>query len=203
MTKKKPKMDRMESIVSAAVDEFLQNGYEKASMAAIAGRAGISKGGLYHHFASKQELLLYANQKLSEPLTKLMARARRQPSANAGLRRYIHEYLAHWQQHPRELVFFFLAMTRILESKNLWQYYEEFTERTICFFQELLERGVATGEFGAHDTRSRAVVIMAALDGVIGYLVIDPRLPRSDAESGIVAVLIDAVDRSAGKGKQP
>ena len=62
MTKKKAKEIRTEEIVQAAVQEFLERGYEGASMDNIARRASLSKGGLYHHFRSKDEILIYANQ---------------------------------------------------------------------------------------------------------------------------------------------
>jgi AcrR family transcriptional regulator len=72
MTKKEDKKKRIDSILSAAVDVFIEKGYEGASMNEIAARAGISKGGLYHHFISKDMVLLYANQKLLEPCEELM-----------------------------------------------------------------------------------------------------------------------------------
>ena len=65
----------MDDIIQAALNEFLEKGYEGTSMDAIALRAGISKGGLYHHFKSKEEILLYVNQKLDEPINKIKQEA--------------------------------------------------------------------------------------------------------------------------------
>ena len=72
MARKKPREERTGEIIQAAVDEFLECGYDGASMEAIAKKAGISKGGLYHHFSSKDEILLMANQKLNEPVAEMM-----------------------------------------------------------------------------------------------------------------------------------
>jgi AcrR family transcriptional regulator len=193
MTKKREKVDRMAEIVAAAVDEFLQHGYEKASMDAIARRANISKGGLYHHFSGKRAILLYANQKLSVPIAGLMETASRNHSAAMALRGYIHDYLAYWHERPRELVFFFLAMTQVLENNELWQYYADFTEQTIGFIESLLQRGVAQHELQPHDVRARAVALMAALDGVLGYLVIDTQLRVPDVIAGFAAIFIDSL----------
>lgn len=44
-------------IIDAAFELFAQIGFEKASMAAIAKEAGVSKGLIYHHFESKEEVL--------------------------------------------------------------------------------------------------------------------------------------------------
>lgn len=44
-------------ILSAAVEAFAEVGYHGTSVREIAARAGISVAGLYHHFASKLEIL--------------------------------------------------------------------------------------------------------------------------------------------------
>lgn len=52
----KEKQDR---IINAAIKEFAQNGYEKASTNEIVKEAGISKGLLFHYFKNKQQLFLF------------------------------------------------------------------------------------------------------------------------------------------------
>jgi AcrR family transcriptional regulator len=44
-------------VLAAAVDLFAEQGYDATSVAQIVGRAGVAKGGFYHHFASKEALL--------------------------------------------------------------------------------------------------------------------------------------------------
>ncbi|SDS27853.1 TetR/AcrR family transcriptional regulator [Actinoplanes derwentensis] len=46
-----------ESIIEAAVEVFAATGYHAAAMKEIAQRAGLSEGGLAHHFTSKTDLL--------------------------------------------------------------------------------------------------------------------------------------------------
>lgn len=170
--------------------EFLDKGYEAASMESIARRAGLSKGGLYHHLRGKDEILLFVNQKLNEPIALLMTRAARLRSASEALRSYIRQYLMYWRRRPKQMIFFFLSMTRVLESRGLWGLYEQYAEQTISYFQGLLERGVQAGEFSPHDTRSRAVALMSVLDGVVGYLVIDRKLDADDVSRGFFDVLV-------------
>jgi len=50
-------MTLKEKIVDAAYELFGEKGYEKTSVAEIIDRAGASKGGFYHHFKSKEEIL--------------------------------------------------------------------------------------------------------------------------------------------------
>ena len=201
MTSKRPKDERMTGIVEAALADFLDKGYEHSTMDSIARRAGLSKGGLYHHFKSKDEILLYTNQKLNEPIGKLMHEAARQSSPSLALKFYIRRYLKFWMDRPRHLVFFFLSMTRILADKAIWSLYEQYTEQVIGFFQGLLDKGAASGEFKPHDTRAQALILMSALDGVLGYLVIDRRLDYRTTCRNLEEVLIDPLlDRRPGDG---
>ncbi|PLR68609.1 TetR family transcriptional regulator [Bacillus sp. UMB0893] len=52
----KEKQDR---IINAAMKEFAQNGYDKASTNEIVKEAGISKGLLFHYFQNKKQLYLF------------------------------------------------------------------------------------------------------------------------------------------------
>lgn len=44
-------------VLQAAVELFADQGYDATSVAQVIARAGVAKGGFYHHFASKEELL--------------------------------------------------------------------------------------------------------------------------------------------------
>ena len=44
-------------VLDAAVDLFARQGYDGTSVAQVIARAGVAKGGFYHHFASKEALL--------------------------------------------------------------------------------------------------------------------------------------------------
>lgn len=54
--RKLPEEVRRQQILEAALRAFSQDGYEKVSMARIASDAGLTKGGVYFHFASKEEV---------------------------------------------------------------------------------------------------------------------------------------------------
>lgn len=51
-------------IVAAAVELFAAQGFDATSVNEIAMRAGVAKGGLYHHFGSKDELLFEVYREL-------------------------------------------------------------------------------------------------------------------------------------------
>lgn len=50
--------DKKNKILSACIEEFANNGYEKASTNSIVRNSGISKGLLFHYFGSKKNVFL-------------------------------------------------------------------------------------------------------------------------------------------------
>ena len=55
-TNKKPLTEVQKKIIQAATRKFAKNGYQKTSMNEIVGAAGVSKGSLFYHFHSKEDL---------------------------------------------------------------------------------------------------------------------------------------------------
>ncbi|MCX7745757.1 MAG: TetR/AcrR family transcriptional regulator [Clostridia bacterium] len=51
--------EKQKKIIDACIEEFAENGYERASTNIIVKRAGISKGILFHYFGNKKNLYLY------------------------------------------------------------------------------------------------------------------------------------------------
>jgi AcrR family transcriptional regulator len=49
--------DARTRVLDAAVDLFAEHGYDGTSVSQVIARAGVAKGGFYHHFASKEALL--------------------------------------------------------------------------------------------------------------------------------------------------
>lgn len=75
----RPGYDR-DGVLAVAVQLFNEQGYDATSVADLAQRLGLSKSALYHHFASKEELLAIA---LDQALGGLEA-VLREPAATEG-----------------------------------------------------------------------------------------------------------------------
>lgn len=50
--------DKRQEILIAAAKEFIERGYAAATLSSVAGRLGLTKGALAHHFPTKDELLV-------------------------------------------------------------------------------------------------------------------------------------------------
>lgn len=59
-------MERKDKLFEVSLDEFIQKGYDKASLNNILKEAGISKGSFYYHFNNKKELYLHLFRSIHE-----------------------------------------------------------------------------------------------------------------------------------------
>lgn len=173
MSKKESKEYRIESLLSAAIDEFMKNGYEGTSVDSIAKKAGVSKGAFYYHFPNKELLLMEANKKLCEPIMEMAKKALCNKSAIDGLKQYIHEYVAYWVTRPNEMSFLFLSMSKALETESLMDYYKEYIKQSTSFFTCMFEKAVNLGETNIGDPKSYGISFMGALDGIVSYAMVN------------------------------
>lgn len=173
MSKKESKEYRIESLLSAAIEEFMKNGYEGTSVDSIAKKAGVSKGAFYYHFPNKEVLLMEANQKLCEPIIEMTEKALSNKSAIDGLKHYIYEYVNYWVTRPNEMSFLFLSMSKALETPALIDYYKEYIKQSTAFFTCMFEKAVNLGEVNIDDPEAYGISLMGALDGIVSYAMVN------------------------------
>ena len=194
MAKKESKEKRINDITDAAMEIFLKKGYENTTMESIAKKAGISKGGLYHHFKSKDMILMFVNQKISENIGKVIYASMEMPSVKEGLLFFIENYLRYWLEHPVETTFLFLSITKILDNSELLEYYQQFTGDYMKYLEGTFKRGVEAGEFIPHDTRTSAVTLVAAMDGIICYMILDEQLKLKEVVKRFEEKFIEPIE---------
>lgn len=176
MVPRKPREERINEITQAAIDVFLEKGYENTTMDTIAKKAGISKGGLYHYFHSKDMVLVSANEKISEKVGEIMESAWGFSSVREGILYYIENYIRYWLENPKETAFLFLSIAKMMENPDLLKYYQQYTSNYMAFFEGAFTLGIKMGEFKEHNVRTSAITLMAALDGVLSYMIFDENL---------------------------
>jgi len=195
MAENKPKEERIEKVLDAAVDLFLIMGYERTSMNAIAQKAGLTKGGLYHHFSSKEEILIYVNNRFMEPVHDMMAEAMTFTSAEQALIYYIRKSLEYWAINPEKLKIIFLTLTRMLDSREMWPFMEEYSESVIEFYQDLFGKGIENREFIEHDCTSRATALFSAMDGITAITAMNSGLNYAVVSDRFIHLFVDEIKR--------
>ncbi|MBO0711615.1 MAG: TetR family transcriptional regulator [Acetobacteraceae bacterium] len=139
-------MATLDDIVSAAAKVFRTKGYHAATVRDIAEEVGILKGSLYHHFASKEELLyLVVKDPIAQMYRTISEIAGAEASASAKLRRAI---LAHLEAFDRHYPHLFVYLRERESVKRRFREMIGFSPKEYerCW-QQILREGVENGEF--------------------------------------------------------
>jgi AcrR family transcriptional regulator len=195
-------MTKLDEIIAAAAKVFRTKGYHAASVQDIADEVGMLKGSLYHHFASKEDLLYLV---VKEPIAGLYARlgeivAEELPAAEK-LRRAILAHLeAFGAHHPHLFVYLretedlkrrFRAKTRLSPKQ-----YER-------FWQQIVREGMKSGEFRPD---LDVPVISYGLLGMLNWLYkwYDPRgrLSVPEVAAQFSALALSGLSSAAPSGRR-
>ena len=190
MTVNRPRDVRMVEIIDAAMVEFAEKGFEKASMDSIAKRANLSKGGVYHHFKSKDDILLAANAKATEPARYILNEIESMESPAEKLRIYIKRYLTYWTKHSKALVFTYLSLSKSLGDSRFFGPYDDYGAGTMTALEKIYREGITQKEFRQHDSKARALALITALDGVTMYLNTSKKLTFSTIKKHFLQVFV-------------
>ncbi len=139
--------------LAAALDVFLERGYHGASMRAIAARAKLSVPGIYHHYASKQQLLATI---MDITMIDLLSRSRaaRAEGTNAVERlQLLVECLALYHAHRRVLGFIGASETRSIKGDGAKRLQRRRVELQRAVNDEI-RAGVASGDFHVRSAES-------------------------------------------------
>jgi len=71
--------DTRDRILEAALDLFIERGYDKTSLREVAERVGVTKAALYYHFSSKEEIIRTLIQPIYDHFEPLAAALARRP----------------------------------------------------------------------------------------------------------------------------
>lgn len=149
-------------ILEAALDCFVEQGYHGTSIRVIAARAGLSVPGLYHHYASKQALLVAIMSHAMEELWERSLAALDEGGDDVVRRlELLVECLVLFHAHRRDLAFIAVSEIRSLVGQAREDHIAA-RDRQQRLMDDVVEQGVADGLFTTPFAReaSRAVVTM-------------------------------------------
>ena len=139
-------MATLDDIVSAAAKVFRTKGYHAATVRDIAEEVGILKGSLYHHFASKEELLyLVVKEPIAQMYRAIAEIAAADLAATEKLRRAISAHLEAFDRHYPHL-FVYLREREAVKRRFREMIGFSPKEYYRCW-QQILHEGVENGEF--------------------------------------------------------
>jgi AcrR family transcriptional regulator len=180
---------KRQDILRAARSVFVEAGAE-ARMDAIARRAGVSKGAVYHHFPGKAELLKALCEQEHSRMGELLESIASAPSAPPEKLRALVEGAQAWfgsLEHPPR---FFLVMAdaaaRDPELQALWL---GIHERLVQRLAGVIDEGVRDGSFVDVDALAVGSALKALSDGTAMATAIGAE-PRAAQAQQMVALLL-------------
>lgn len=164
---------RRTQIIDATIAVIAEQGYDRASFARIAERAGISSTRLIsYHFAGKSDLMAAA---AAEVIAAIGSWTGRRMQARSGAAAQLRAYIEATVQFIAENRASMKALTEILLAGAL-DYSAADDAEAGAPLEQLLRRGQAAGEFRAFDPVVMAAAIQRCVDGLPFLLEREPRL---------------------------
>jgi AcrR family transcriptional regulator len=181
---------RRRQLVAAAIEQLAEAGYAGTSLAAVAGRAGVSKAAVLYHFTGGKDELLreVVGTVLAEATAAMTEAIAAAPTLPGKLRAYITSNVGFLAARRREI----LAVTAVFNGSppgpDGTTFYEPTSERIIGELTVLLQAGQQTGEFGSFAAPVVARTLRAAVDAIEPVLRHDPGADLDAYAAELVAI---------------
>lgn len=157
-------------LIASATEEFAEGGYSGTTLDGIAARAGVTKGGLYFHFAGKEELFFAALDHWREHRRRELQVQGPGPSgAVFALRRFLSGYLAFHLREPAA-THLLRVLTTELRGRFTARLRQDDRQEQRWFranVRELLELGARDGTLSAEDPALTAFILCGAVTGIL------------------------------------
>ncbi len=179
-------------ILEASAQIIRQKGYHAASMQDIAEAVNLQKASLYHHFSSKQEILLaLLDQALDLLIERVSAVVARDLPADEKLSLAMREYLGCLDEHAA------LASVLLLEHRSLNpEYHERHIPRRDRFEQlwrTLIQEGMDSGVFHPADPSMTARALLGVMNWTITWYRPDGRYSSGQISDQFAALFLDGL----------
>ncbi len=155
-------------ILEVASMLFAQKGFNETSMNDIVHASGLSKGGIYWHFKSKNEIVLAIfNQYFDMELAMLNSVLASEGTSEERLRRLIARISAALDEPsdhiPSPIDFYNQALRDPALLHQLQHYFQGYR----MHFKALIQAGIDAGEFTFQDADTAALALISSLEGAI------------------------------------
>ncbi|MFO6448870.1 TetR family transcriptional regulator [Erythrobacter sp. NE805] len=175
-----------EALVGACRKLLLEQGLEATTMAAVLAEAGLSKGALYHHFASKTELVeaIYRAESRGA-IDRALARAEREASPLGELTAMCAAWLGEIGAPEVAAILFRIGPAALgVEAAQRIE-----NAHSLALFEDLLARARNAGEVGAIDVALAARLINALMAELALARLRTRGTPQPDARALILGLL--------------
>jgi TetR/AcrR family transcriptional regulator, cholesterol catabolism regulator len=184
-------LDRRESILQASAQIFQRRGYHHTTIEEVAAELFLTKAGVYHYFASKQQILeAICTRAIDAAETAVGIGMRAAGGPDARLRRMLDEYTDVLMREPA----FSVNMNNLQEvSASVLVELERRRKVIESMFREVLDEGVRAGVFEVPDTRVTVFGMLGALNWIYSWYAREGRLRPEEVREILVNLLMNGV----------
>ena len=170
----------VERILTEAARLFLQKGLEKTSMQDVMDATGLSKGAIYHHFASKEDILLRIGERMGEENAAALQRVLDAPGLNGAQK--LKEVFRTALQSERQAQMLRMIPYLVDNPRFLTIHVREIFELVApAYIAPILEEGAHDGSLRVEHPRQMAEALMVLSDMWINPL-LRPAAPEEVRE---------------------
>lgn len=159
--------ERRGQIVRGLMAVMATHGYEGASVADVAARAGLTPGLVHYHFKNKLEILVELVRELARDHLALVDRALGAArDASGELKTFIDVHLG-TEQHanPEALACWVLATAEGVRDRRIKREVEHVLVELASRLEAIITRGIAAKQFARTDARAAAAALLASIQG--------------------------------------
>lgn len=197
MTTHKPADERRAMILTAARTCFLRNGYAQTRMDEIAREAGLSKGGVYFHFQSKDEIFealhIEHQEQLRQGVDALVA-------SGLPATQQLHllaQLLVARVGEPVERQRFLLVIAEMgLRKPEVIPRVRDMYCHYVDVGEALIRAGIESGEFREVDARGVSVLLKFLVDGMEYSLALGHPAGPADLVSAFMSLVTGGLLRT-------
>lgn len=176
MARNKYPEETVRRILDTAERLFIEKGYERASLQDILDETGLSKGAVYHHFASKEDIFYSVCDRIGQRNGEILSQVRDDPALN-GLEKLRTMFKVSLQ--PERQAKMFCMMPYLIDNAKFLatELRSIFTEVVPCFVEPILRQGMADGSIRTDHPKELAEAMMMLSDVWINPIV-QPSAPE-------------------------
>ena len=176
MARNKYPEETVRKILDTAERLFIEMGYDRASLQEIIDETGLSKGAIYHHFASKEDIFYAVCDRIGQRNAEVLSQVRDAPGLN-GLEKL--RAMLKTSLQPERQAKMFCMMPYLMDNAKFLatEMRSIFTEVVPCFVDPIIRQGMADGSIRTEHPKELAEAMIILADGWINPIV-QPTTPE-------------------------
>jgi len=181
---------RREQVVESAARVFAERGYDQTSVQELTEAMGLASGGLYHYFASKQQLLIEICDQLMDPLLEqAQTLVASHDASQDQLRALVRLWVAHVIRH-RDHMLVFQQERHLIERGDQWRAVRASRKQFERLVADVLQRVHEENGTVLDDGRLTLVALLGMVNHTAQWYRSKGRLSPQDVADGYVDLLV-------------